>query len=385
VELVAELVLLMRQGLLMLLLGLGLCGCTGLIFHPMDEHVRTPEQIGLAYRDVWFEAEDGVQLHGWFLPAEGERVGSILFLHGNAENVSTHLASVAWMPAEGFDVLLPDYRGYGRSEGEPTLAGVHLDVEAALGMLLSMPEVAPGRVAIFGQSLGGALAITALARSNRRDEVRALVVEGAPTSYRELAQEKLGGLWLTWALQWPLALTIDDDYRPIDDIGSLAPLPVLIIQGEADTIVPAHHARSLFEAAGKPKALWLIEGGGHIQALASADVRGALAEWLRAQLDGECTQCRAAAPASSSPRKSGSRVPGSIRCAQSTIGMSGRPFSARRPSARTGLMNSQTISPSGVTSRIRPPTDSEISVLPFASRSCAPRTSLSKGSSGVPA
>ena len=275
----------MRHGLLMLLLGLGLCGCTGLIFHPMHEHVRTPEEIGLAYRDVWFEAEDGVRLHSWFLPAEGERVGSILFLHGNAENISTHVASVAWMPAEGFDVLLLDYRGYGRSEGEPTLAGAHLDVEAALGTLLAMPEVDPGRAAIFGQSLGGALAITALERSRHRDRVRALVVEGTPTSYRELAQEKLGGLWLTWALQWPLALTIDDDYRPVDDIGSLGPLPVLIIQGEDDTIVPAHHARSLLEAAGEPKTLWLIEGGGHIRALASADVRDALADWLRTQLD----------------------------------------------------------------------------------------------------
>jgi uncharacterized protein len=283
--LVAKLVLLMRQGLLMLLLGLTLCGCTGLIFHPTHEHLRTPEQIGLDYRDVWFEADDGVRLHGWFLPAAGERAGSILFLHGNAENISTHIASVAWMPAEGFDVLLLDYRGYGRSEGKPGLAGAHLDVEAALETLLSMPKVDPGRIAVFGQSLGGALAITGLARSNRRDEVRALVVEGAPTSYRELAQEKLGRIWLTWALQWPLALTIDDDYRPVDDIPALAPLPVLIIQGEDDTIVPAHHGRSLFEAAKEPKALWLIEGGGHIQALASADVRDALAKWLRDQLD----------------------------------------------------------------------------------------------------
>lgn len=285
--LVAELVLLMRQALVMLLLGLGLCGCTGLIFHPMREHVRTAQELDLAYRDVWFEAEDGVRLHGWFLPAKGERMGSILFLHGNAENISTHVASVGWMPAEGFDVLLLDYRGYGRSGGEPALAGVHLDVEAALGTLLSMREVDPRRIAVFGQSLGGALAITALERSRHRDRVRALVVEGAPTSYRELAQEKLGDLWLTWPLQWPLALTIDDDYRPIDDIGALAPIPLLIIQGEDDTIVPAHHARSLFEAAGEPKALLLIEGAGHIQALSSPDVRRALVEWLHGRLEAD--------------------------------------------------------------------------------------------------
>jgi hypothetical protein len=271
--------------LLVPLVGLCLAACTSLAFYPTREHALTPDQIGLAYREVDFKAADGVRLHGWFLPARPPRIGSVLFVHGNAENISTHIGSVAWLPAAGFDVLLFDYRGYGRSEGVPTLAGLHLDFEAALDLLLDAPELAGDNVVVFGQSLGGALAITALADSPQRERVRALVIEGAFTGYRSLAREKLAGFWLTWPLQWPLGLTIDDQYRPIEMIGALAPMPVVVIQGEADQIVPPHHGLALFEAAGEPKALWLVAATGHIQAFAQPEIRARLRNYLHSVLD----------------------------------------------------------------------------------------------------
>lgn len=262
------------------LLSLALAGCTGLVFQPMTPHVLTPDQLGLDYRDVEFTAADGVRLHAWFLPASAPRQGSVLFLHGNAQNISTHIASVAWLPGAGFDVFLLDYRGYGRSSGEPDLDGLHLDFAAALDTLLAMPEVDPERVVVLGQSLGGALAITALADSRHKHQVRALVVEGAFTGYRALAREKLDGFWLTWPLQLPLGLTIDDRYRPVERIGELAPLPILIIQGEADPIVPAHHGLALFDAAKEPKQLWLLPDTGHIQAFAETENRRRLRDYL---------------------------------------------------------------------------------------------------------
>jgi fermentation-respiration switch protein FrsA (DUF1100 family) len=281
----AALVLLIRALPVLGGLALALGGCTGVIFQPMHELVLMPDQIGLDYEEVEFAAADGVRLHGWFLPARAPRRGSILFLHGNAQNISTHIASVAWLPAKGFDVLLFDYRGYGRSEGSPSLPGLHLDFEAALEALLARPDVEPDRVVVFGQSLGASLAITALAASPRRQQVRALIIEGAFTSYRALAREKLGDFWLTWPLQAPLGLTIDDRYRPIDVIGELAPLQLLIVHGEADRVVPPDHATALYEAARPPKTLWLVPGAGHIGAFTTPVNRAELVDYLTQTLD----------------------------------------------------------------------------------------------------
>lgn len=264
---------------------LALGACSGLFFHPERELLLTPDRAGLAYRDVRFKASDGVRLHGWFLPADRKpaagRPCTVLFLHGNAENISTHLASVSWLPARGVNVFLFDYRGYGLSEGSPDLDGLHRDTEAALATAFGLPEVDRDRVVVFGQSLGGAVAITAVARSAHRGRLRALIVEGAFSGYRAIAREKLAASWLTWPLRWPLALTVDDDYKPLKAIGKLSPLPVLIVHGLADRMVPPHHARALHAAAGEPKALWLIPEAAHIAAFRDENNRMRLMGYLR--------------------------------------------------------------------------------------------------------
>jgi len=87
-------------------------GCTTLFFQPLGKHIRTPKDIGLDYEDLWFKSADGVLLNAWFLPAKTVARGTVLFLHGNAENISTHIGAVFWLPERGFNVLLLDYRGY---------------------------------------------------------------------------------------------------------------------------------------------------------------------------------------------------------------------------------------------------------------------------------
>ncbi len=278
----------MRRALPVLLLLSLVAGCTGAFFHPNRRMVRLPEHIQDTYRDIEFEAADGTRLHGRFLPAtdggsphpQGSRC-TVLYLHGNAGNLSTHSPNVLWLPARGINVFMFDYRGYGLSAGRPSLDGIHLDMAAALDKVFTMEGVDPDRVAVFGQSLGGAVAIVAVARSPWRERLAALIVDGAFSSYRGIAREKLAAFWLTWPFQLPFALTVDDRYKPLEVIAGLAPLPVLVVHGTIDSLVPVHHGEALYQAAREPKQLWLYENTGHIAAFIDPANRDRFVEYLK--------------------------------------------------------------------------------------------------------
>lgn len=276
----------MMQNRIAFVLTITLClgGCTGFFFQPHRTQVHSPDEIPLKFEDVYFHAVDGVQLHAWFLPAQGKAKGTILHLHGNAENISTHIASVYWMPERGFNVFMLDYRGYGKSAGTPTLPGVLSDIDAAMATLVIRPDIDPNRIAILGQSLGGALAVYYVAHSSYRSHICTLVIDSAFTGYREITREKLASFWLTWPFQYPISWTIDDDYSPIDAIAQVSPIPLLIIQGKNDHIVPVEHAKQLFAAARQPKTLWIENDTGHIRALDRPAVRDALDKYLTENL-----------------------------------------------------------------------------------------------------
>ncbi len=271
------------------LLALALSGCTSLFFYPQKNQIDSPERYGVKYEAVSLKAADGTALNAWFFPAQ-DRAGSkdsgkpkptVLFLHGNAENISSHFRAIAWLPAEGFNVLALDYRGYGASEGQPSLAGMQLDIDAAMRSLLARNDADPDRIVILGQSLGGALAIHYAAHSAYRAHMRAVVIDSSFNDYRQIAREKLASSVLTWLFQWLPWLTIDDSYSPEDSVAAISPLPLLLIRGEQDMIVPPSHSQQLFDRAGEPKELWTVPGAGHIQALNFKDVRARLADYLR--------------------------------------------------------------------------------------------------------
>ena len=266
-----------------------LAGCTQLFFQPRSYLIDTPKRHGIEYRIEDFQAADGTSLNAWFLPAEdkggakedSEAKATILFLHGNAENISTHFRNIMWLPHEDFNVLALDYRGYGASEGTPTIAGMQLDIDAAMRHLLAHEGVDPNRIVILGQSLGGSLAIYYAAHSAYRANIRAVVIDSAFFDYRQIAREKLASSFITWPFQWLPWLTVDDDYSPADSVAAISPLPLLLIQGDQDAVVPLHHSQQLYERAKEPKERWVVPGAGHIQSLENEDVRKRLVKYLR--------------------------------------------------------------------------------------------------------
>ena len=254
-------------------------GCTQTFFQPHRALVATPDRLGLRYESLRLRAADGVELFAWFLPAQGKARATVLFLHGNAENISTHFPNVAWMPAEGFNVLALDYRGYGASAGSPSLPGVQRDIDAALAALLARPDVDPRRIVLFGQSLGGALAIHYAARGAHRSALRAVVADSAFADYRLIVSEKMAGFFLTWPLQWLPALTVDNDYSPrVHRRGE--PDAAAADPRRGRPLVPPHHS----SRSTKPRAAQGVMDptrAGHIQSVHDPALRQRLGDYLR--------------------------------------------------------------------------------------------------------
>ncbi len=281
-----ESLFLKRPRTVLLLASVLLGACSGFYFHPERGLRLTPDALGLRYDDRRFRAEDGVELHGWWLPARGTPRATVVFLHGNAENISTHLASVAWLPARGFSVLTFDYRGYGLSAGSPDFAGVRRDAVAAF----RLAAAAGAPVVGYGQSIGGAIALDTLAAVRDEVPVAALVVEAAPSDYRQIAREILGNFWLTRPLRVPLAWLAPAEPSPLEAARGLRGVPILFVHGELDSIVPPHHSEALYRAAGPGAELWLVPGAGHIQVFQSAGWRTHLVAFLARTLqEGEAT------------------------------------------------------------------------------------------------
>jgi uncharacterized protein len=240
-----------------------------LLYFPSRTIEQTPADAGLAFRDLTFGTADGERLHGWWIQRRADPLGHVLLCHGNAGNVGDRLLHAALLTAVGFDVLLFDYRGYGRSSGRPGEQGTYRDAHAALACLLRQAEVDPARVLYFGESLGGAVALElAVAQPPA-----GLVLLSAFTSVRDMARLHYR--------QIPAAL-VPDAYPSLRLIATLR-APLLVVHGEDDALVPVEHGRALCRAAPDPKRLWIVPGVGHNDLISHAGtlIAGEIALWIR--------------------------------------------------------------------------------------------------------
>lgn len=233
------------------------------------------------FHDVTIPTHDGVELHGWFFPAAAPVRGTIVQFHGNAGNVTSHFLQFAWAPSYGYAVLCFDYRGYGRSPGVPSAAGLEADALAAIHFAQHLPEAQTGKeLVLYGQSLGGAVLLHALGSLRDRGRIGAVVVEGSFHSYEDAA----AGVFYRNALLFPFTgfayATLSDRYDPAPYVAGIAPLPLLLIHGTQDPVIAPAFSRALYDLAREPKELWFVEGGGHVDALRRPAVRKRLVGYL---------------------------------------------------------------------------------------------------------
>lgn len=231
----------------------------------------TPRDVGLDYVDVNFETADGLTLHGWYIYAHNPR-GTVLFLHGNAGNISHRLHSVAIFHALGLNTFIIDYRGYGQSEGKPGEEGTYLDADAAWQHLVTERGEDPARIVVFGRSLGGAIA----AWLATKYKPAALIVESSFTSVAEMAAH----LYPYMPVRFILRLRY-----PVIDFVTRIRCPVLIVHSRDDEIIPFAMGKALYKAAPGPKAFLELAGDHNSGILLLPDrYRQKLAEFVREHL-----------------------------------------------------------------------------------------------------
>ncbi|NQW99252.1 alpha/beta hydrolase [bacterium] len=243
-------------------------------YFPTRDEPSTPATWGLKYEAIDFKSGDGTPLHGWFIPAQNKVAkGTVIFSHGNAGSISYHLGFCTWLAEAGYNVIIYDYRGFGKSGGSVGRRGMIDDVKAAFAYARKRPGIDASRLVSYGHSLGGAQSVTALGESPVIG-LRAIVIDGTFASYQAMARVVGGELG---------ASLVSDELAPKDFVNKLTPVPLLVVHGSHDEVVPISQGRQLFEAAGEPKTLFEVKAGRHGTAL--SDDGGAYRRKMIAWLD----------------------------------------------------------------------------------------------------
>jgi len=243
------------------------------VYHPTREFEASPTELRRPFEDVRFKAADGVELHGWFFPANttSQRAHlAFLVCHGNGGNISHRLGLCAALLETGAGVFIFDYRGYGQSHGRPGEEGTYRDAQAAHAWLRQKGFRGENIVAL-GESLGGGV-VSELAL---RETVAGIVLQSTFTSIPDIGAELFPWLPVRWIS------SIKYDTR-----SKLPRLrtPVLVMHSRTDDLVGFHHAEKLFAAANEPKMFCKLLGAHNEAVWEQPEFREAIEKFL-AEID----------------------------------------------------------------------------------------------------
>lgn len=222
------------------------------VFFPGKIIGTTPDHISLAYEDLYLTTSDGVKINAWLVKAGNRRDRSlqpstIIFAHGNAGTMSERVMKIKFFHEVGLNVLIFDYRGYGKSQGHPSEAGVYQDAQAVYDYLQTRTDIDRNRLIAYGASLGGVVAVDLACKR----KVAGLIVESSITSAHDMVRCLYPSL-----PSWMLTLKFDS----VSKIGKIT-IPKLFLHSRQDEIVPFSIGERLYEAAAAPKNFIEISGG----------------------------------------------------------------------------------------------------------------------------
>ena len=217
-----------------------------MIFFPYKQLDAYPTDWGLEYEDVQINTSDGISLHGWYIPKQGAS-HTLLFLHGNAGNISHRRESINIFHKLGLSILIVDYRGYGKSQGVPNEKGLYLDASAAWHYLIANRKLKAENIIIFGRSLGGAIATKLATQINPGH----LILESTFSSARDMANRIMPVLSYAMLLRY--------QFNTVSEIKRVT-CPVLVIHSPDDEIIPYRLGQKIYQAANEPKTFMEIRG-----------------------------------------------------------------------------------------------------------------------------
>lgn len=265
------------------------CSISSRLLLPRSEWLVQPDELGMSFEDIEIETGRSTSVHGWFIPSEQSGGRTVVVCHGNGANISFYHPYYSFLHAAGFNVLLYDYRGYGKSRGKLSIDALFSDTEAVLEYVFARDDVDPHRVFLFGTSLG---AIVALRSAARHPELAGVIIENASSAHAYLKQS-MGG-FLTFWVEW---IALPGRLEATDNAADLE-CPAMFMCGAFDPALAQH--LDAVEAAAGPVASWVQPRTGHAPAGMlehEGEYQAAVVRFLDAACSGRCPRVEARMPA----------------------------------------------------------------------------------------